>query len=132
MFLFEKIFRRRTFAFEIIVPNTIEIIHMNDKVRFRGKREDISSFAKQFYQLKELRDGQLCKLDKYVLKVSDLKTEDSYRKNWIELPGSTWAIIASKFREVPEFESSPFDFNDCGYIKMRFDIGVEVTDQPLL
>lgn len=116
------------FELEIKVPTTIEVIHMSDKVRFRGNREDISNFAKQFYQLKELKNGQLCKMDKYVLKVSEYKTEDSYKKNWIELPGDAWAIMGSKFREVPDYESSPFDFNNCGYIKIPFDIGVEVTD----
>jgi hypothetical protein len=101
MTLFDKIFGRQKFDLEIKVPTSIEIVHMDDKVRFRGTKDDISKFAKEFYRLKELRDGQLCKLDKYTLKVSDYITPDREKENWIELPNHAWGIMGSKFNEVP-------------------------------
>ena len=133
MKLFDKIFGRQKFDLEIKVPTNIEIVHMDDKVRFRGTKEDISKFGKEFYRLKELSDGQLCKLDKYTLKVSDYITPDREKENWIELPNHAWGIMGSKFNEVPyEYEDNPFDFNDCGYTdKNPFDIGVEVIDLPI-
>ena len=81
MTLFDKIFGRQKFDLEIKVPTTIEIVHMDNKVRFRGTKEDISKFAKEFYRLKELSGGQLCKLDKYTLKVSDFITPDREKEN---------------------------------------------------
>lgn len=122
-----------TFDLEITVPETIKIVPMGDKVRFHGKKEDISQFAMEFYKLRELADGQLCKLGDYVLKVSNYITEDREKKNWIELPAGAWTVMGSKFREVAyEDEDNPFDFNDCGFTnKNPFDIGVEVTDLPI-
>lgn len=121
------------FDLEIIIPATIEIVHMEDKVRFRGSKEDIEQFAKEFYKLKELAVGQICKLGNYILKVSDYITEDREKPNWIELPASAWGVMGSKFREVVyEEEDNPFDFNDCSYTdKNPFDIGVEVMDLPI-
>ncbi len=122
------------FDLEIKVPVNIEIVPMEDKVRFRGTKEAIIKFAKEFYRLRALNNGQLCKLDKYTLKVSDYITSDRLKENWIELPNHAWGIMASKFLEVPyEYEANPFDFNDCGYTNNNpFDIGVEVTDLPML
>jgi hypothetical protein len=133
MTLFDKIFNRQKFALEIKVPTNIEIVHFDNKVRFRGTKDAISKFAKEFYKLKELRDGKLCKLDKYTLKVSGNKTPDREKANWIELPNHAWAVLGSKFSEVSyEYENNPFDFNDCGYTyKNPFDIGVEVIDLPI-
>jgi hypothetical protein len=133
MKFFNKIFKRQNFDLEIKEPTGIEIVHMNNKVRFRGTKEDISKFSKEFYRLKELNDGQICKLDIYTLKVSNFITPDRDRQNWIELPNHAWVIMGSKFNEVPyELEDNPFDFNDCGYTdKNPFDIGVEVTDLPV-
>jgi hypothetical protein len=132
MNLFRKIFGKQKFHLEIKIPTGIEIVHMNNNVRFRGTKEDISKFAKEFYRLKELTNGQLCKLNKYTLKVSDYITEDRYKENWIELPCHAWTIMGSKFNEVAhKYEDSPFDFNDCGYTdKNPFDIGIEVIDLP--
>jgi len=120
------------FALEIIIPPNIEIIHLKNKVRFRGTKDDIYEFAEQFMRLKELPDCTLCKLDKYTLKVSDYMTEDRFRKDWIELPNHAWVIVACKFREVAsDYEESPFYFNECRYTnRIPFDIGVEVTDIP--
>ena len=86
MTLFDKIFGKQKFDLEIKVPISIEIVHMNDKVRFRGRKEDILKFVNEFHRLKELGDGQLCKLDRYTLKVSDYITSDREKENWIELP----------------------------------------------
>ncbi|NIG52589.1 hypothetical protein [Chitinophaga sp. Cy-1792] len=121
------------FDLEIIIPSTIEVVHMEDKVRFRGNKKDIDQFVQEFYKLKALTDGQLCKLGNYVLKVSDYITEDSIKPNWIELPACAWGIMGSKFREVAnELEDNPFDFNDCAYTnRIPFDIGVEVMDLPI-
>ncbi len=121
------------FDIEIIIPSTIEIVHMKDKVRFRGGKEDIREFVKEFYRLKVLTGGQFCKLGDYILKVSDYLTEDRGKKNLIELPSHAWAVMASKFTEVTyEDEDNPFDFNDCGYTnKNLFDIGIEVMDLPI-
>ena len=133
MVFFDKIFGSQEFALEIIVPTDIEIVHMDNKVRFRGTKESISNFSEEFYKIRDLRNGQLCKLDKYTLKVSDKITSDREKKNWIELPDRAWGIMASKFNEVPnKHEDNPFDFNDCGYTDRNpFDIGVEVTDLPI-
>lgn len=121
------------FDLEIAIPVTIEIVHMENKVRFRGKREDISQFAKEFYKLKALTDEQICKLGNYTLKVSDYITEDREKENWIELPALAWGVMGSKFLEVTyEEEDNPFDFNNCAYTNRNpFDIGVEVTDLPI-
>lgn len=133
MTLLDRIFGRKKFAFEIKVPKGVEIVHLDNKVRFRGTKEDISKFAKEFFRMKELKDEQLCKLDKYTLKVSDYITLDRHKENWIELPNHAWGIMGSKFNEVPyEYEDNPFDFNDCCYVaKIPFDIGVEVLDLPI-
>lgn len=133
MTLFNKIFGSHKFDLEIKVPASIEIVHMADKVRFRGTKDDISKFAKEFYKLKELKDGQICKLDKYILKVSEYLTTDRVKENLVELPNHAWGIMGSKFNEVTyEYEDNPFDFNECGYTdKNPFDIGVEVTDLPI-
>lgn len=130
---FHKLFGRKNFALEIQIPEGVEIVHLGNKVRFRGNKEKISKFAKEFYRMKELNDGQLCKLDKYTLKISDYITPDREKENWIELPNHAWGIMGSKFNEVPyEYEDNPFDFNDCGYTdKNPFDIGVEVLDLPI-
>lgn len=118
---------------EIIIPATLEVVHMEDKVRFRGSKQDIAQFAKEFRKVRELTDGQICKLGNYTLKVSDYITEDREKPNWIELPALAWGIMGSKFREVAyEEEDNPFDFNDCAYTnKNPFDIGVEVMDLPI-
>lgn len=128
-----KTFNSQKFDLEIVVPANNEVVHLQDKVRFRGTKGDIAQFAKEFYRLRALNDGQLCKLDKYTLKVSDYITPDRKKENWIELPDHAWGIMASKFIEVPcGYEDNPFDFNDCGYTdKNPFDIGVEVTDLPI-
>tara|TARA_R110002072_G_scaffold283857_1_gene447527 strand:- start:2340 stop:2786 length:447 start_codon:yes stop_codon:yes gene_type:complete len=127
------LFGKKKFALEIQVPKGIEIVNLDDKVRFRGTKEEISKFAKEFYLIKELNNGQLCKLDKYTLKVSDYITPDREKENWIELPNHAWGIMGRKFNEVSnEYEDNPFDFNDCDYIdKNPFDIGVEVLDLPI-
>jgi hypothetical protein len=121
------------FDLELEIPTSIEVVHMKDKVRFRGNKENISQFAKEFYKLKVLTDGRLCKLGNYILKVSDYITEDRDKANWIELPAHAWGIMGSKFREVAyEEEDNPFDFNDCAYTDRNpFDIGVEVMDLPI-
>lgn len=121
------------FDLEIDIPTSLEIVHMEDRVRFRGKKEDIRLFAREFYKLRDLTDGQVCKLGNYSLKVSDWVTADRERENWIELPAHAWVVMGSKFTEVAyEDEENPFDFNDCGYTdKNPFDIGVEVMDLPI-
>ena len=121
------------FDLEIIIPQNIETVHTHNKVRFRGGKEVISLFAGEFYKLKDLSEGQLCKLGNYFLKVSSYLTEDRNKENWIELPSDAWGIMGSKFKEVTyEWEDNPFDFNDCAYTdKNPFDIGVEVMDLPI-
>ena len=133
MTLLDKIFGKQKFDLEIKVPANIEIVHMDNKVRFRGTKDDILKFAKEFYRLTKLSNGKLCKLDKYTLKVSDFITEDREKENWIELPNHAWGVMGSKFNEVAcDYEDNPFDFNDCSYTdKNPFDIGVEVTDLPI-
>lgn len=118
------------FDLEIEVPRNLEIVPMEHKVLFRGSREDIAALAQAFFQFKTLKDGALCKLDRYTLKVSDYITEDGKRPYWIELPGHAWVIMGCKFQEVAfGHEESPFDFNDCGYTnEIPYDIGVELVD----
>lgn len=128
-----KLSNGQNFQLEIIVPINIEINIMPDKVRFVGTKDQIADFALQFNRLKELKEGQLCKLDRFTLKVSEYITSDQNKLNWIELPNHAWGIMASKFYEVAnEYEDNPFNFNDCGYTdKIPFDVGVEVTDLPI-
>jgi len=129
-------FWKYRFSLEIKVPPGIEIIHMKNKVRFRGDSSAIDKFAQEFYRVADLNDGDLCRLDKYILKVSGYITKDSFKPNWIELPNHAWKVMGSKFREVSaRYEENPFDFGDCGLIsrsELPFDIGVEVTDLPSL
>ncbi len=133
MTIFNKILDRLKFDLEIKVPTSIETVHMDNKIRFKGTKEGLSKFTKEFYLLKKLSNGQLCKLGKYTLKVSDYITHDREKENWIELPNHAWEIMISKFNEVIDgYEDNPFDFNDCNYTdKNPFDIGVEVTDLPI-
>lgn len=133
MSLLYKIFNRNRFTLSIKIPRGIEIVRLQDKVRFRGNQYDITKFAMEFYRLDKLHHGALCKLDRYTLKVSDYITEDRYKENWIELPRFAWGVIGSKFREAAGGETdNPFDFNSCGCTDANpFDIGVEVTDLPI-
>lgn len=121
------------YVFEFIIPEGVTIEHLENKVRFKGTKVDIAAFASQFHKMKELKDDDLCRLDEYVLKVSNYITDDGLRKNWIELPNRAWNIMGCKFMDVvSEYEDNPFDFNDCGYTgKLPFDIGVEVMDLPI-
>lgn len=121
------------FDLELVVPQAIEIFHTNNKIRLRGNKEDIRQLAREFYKLKELKDGQLCKLGNYILKVSDYLTEDREKERWIELPALAWGVMGSKFMEVTyEEEDNPFDFNDCSYTDRNpFDLGIEVMDLPI-
>jgi len=130
MSFLDKMISRHKYHLEIKVPTGVEIVYLDNKVRFRGTKEDILKFAKEFHGLKALKSGQLCRLDRYTLKVSDYITLDGVKENWIELPSRAWGVMGSKFYEVPNgYEDNPFDFNDCGYTdKIPFDIGVEVTD----
>jgi hypothetical protein len=121
------------FDLEILIPAAIKVVHMKHKVRFCGKKDDLALFVKEFYKLKALTDGQLCKLGNYVLKVSDYLTPDREKENWIELPALAWGIMGSKFLEVTYGdEMNPFYFNDCAYTdRSPFDIGIEVIDMPI-
>ena len=120
------------YKFEIPIPKNLSQEWFKDKVRFVGDKNDIYIFAKEFRKLKELKDGDLVKLGKLTLKVSDYITEDRNKENWIELPNHAWGILSSKFYDVWEgYDENPFDFNDCGYTnKNPFDIGIEITDMP--
>ncbi len=122
----------RKYRLQIKVPNAITIVYFPDKVRFIGEAQDIALFAEKFRQLSKFNDGDLCKLDKLTLKVSNYITLDIHKEHWIELPPDAWNILASKFLDVVDgYEDNPFDFNDCGYTdKLLFDIGIEVTDLP--
>jgi len=124
---------KQNFDLEIGIPSTIEIVVMPDKVRFKGNKDSILSFAENIREVSKLKDGQICKLGNFTLKVSDYITDDQKKPDWIELPNHAWNIMASKFNEVVYgYEDyNPFDFNDCGYINIPFDIGIEITDIPI-
>ena len=124
---------RPSYQLKIKVPTSVEIEYLKDKVRFKGSKASISDFAEELRKISKLEDGQLCKLDKLTLKVSDYITADQDKVNWIELPDHAWNILASKFQDVVEgFDSNPFDFNDCGYTNpIPYDIGIEITDLPI-
>ena len=121
-----------TYNLKIKVPLGIDIDYHSDKVRFKGTKTDISNFAEELRKISKLKDGQLCKLDKLTLKVSNYITSDQNKEFWVELPDHAWNIMASKFQDVVEqFDDNPFDFNDCGYTnRTPFDIGIEITDLP--
>ena len=123
----------RIYSLKIKIPSTISVTYYPDKVRFKGDKAAIANLAEEIRQVSKLKNGQLSKLDKLTLKVSDEITLDSYKPFWVELPNHAWNIMASKFQDVVEgFEDNPFDFNDCGYTtKVPLDLGVEITDMPI-
>lgn len=124
---------RNTYKLKIKLPNNIRAVYYDDKVRFIGPSDVLSNFAEEIRKVSKFKDGELCKLDKLTLKVSEYITTDQYNKFWIELPDHAWNIMASKFQDVIEgFDENPFDFNECGYTdQIPFDIGIEVTDLPI-
>ena len=124
---------RPTYKLRIHLPANIDIEYQADKVRFIGSKTNLSNFAEEIRKVSKLKDGQLCRLDRLTLKVSDEITNDRNKELWIELPDHAWNIMASKFQDVvEEFENNPFDFNDCGYTnKIPFDIGIKIIDLPI-
>jgi len=125
-----NLFSKHKITLRITLPRGIRIDRLEDKITFIGTTEEISKFAQEIRKTASLRDGALASIDKYIFKVSGYRTDDSFRENWIELPGRGWGVMASKFLEVVEkYEENPFWFNSCGYTdKLPLDIGVEVTD----
>jgi len=123
---------RQKYKLKINVPSSIEIKYFENKVKFVGAKSEILVFSEEIRKVSKLKDGQLCKLDKLTLKVSDFITPDQDRKLWVELPGHAWNIMASKFQDALEgFDTNPFYFNDCGYLdRIPLDIGIEITDLP--
>jgi len=119
-------------ALELSLPENVDIEYLGDKIKTVGTQGEISKFADEIRKVSKLSDGQLARVDKYILKVSDYITEDGLRENWIELPSWGWNVIASKFKEVTcKYEENPFYFNACGCTdEIPLDIGVEVTDLP--
>jgi hypothetical protein len=129
MGLFDIFFKDKT-TLKLTLPKGLRVEHFDKKIKLIGTKDEISSFVQELRKVSRLNDGQLAKLNKYVLKVSDYMTEDRFRSDWIELPGRGWGVMASKFSEVVDGrEDNPFYFNSCGYTdKLPLDIGVEVTD----
>lgn len=103
----------------------------DDKVRFIGTTNNLTELAKELRRLSEFENGDLIKLDRFDLKVSEEKTTYIGDKKTIEMPTQAWNIFASKIIEVVNgYEESPFFFNDCGYLypRLDFDIGVELIE----
>jgi len=125
-----NIFLRNKISLRLNLPKTIKSIHTDEKLKFIGTKGDIVILIKEIRKIALLKEGQLAKLRNYTLKVSDHRTEDRFKENWIEFPAWVWAIMASKFLEVTEgLEENPFYFNSCGCTdESPLDIGVEVSD----
>ncbi|WP_228450720.1 hypothetical protein [Chryseolinea soli] len=124
------LFSANKITLRVTLPKGLNIEHSEEKVTFIGTTDEISAFAHEIRKIAKFKDGALVSVDRYIFKVSDYKTEDGFRNNWIELPGRGWGVMSSKFLEVVEgYEENPFWFNSCGYTdKLPLDIGVEVTD----
>lgn len=129
MGLFRYFFKDKI-VLKLTLPKGARVEHFGEKIKIKGTKDEISNFVKELRKVSRLSDGQLAKLNHYVLKVSDYMTEDRFRSDWIELPGRGWGVMASKFLEVVDGrEDNPWYFNSCGYTdKLPLDIGVEVTD----
>ena len=114
------------------LPKGIEVIELQDRLRFKGTAHQIDQLANEIRQLSTLKNDQKVKLADYSFITSDLVPTLS-KSGTIQLPNHAWNIMASKFSEVANnWEDSPFYFNDCGYInpKLDFDIGVELVGEP--
>lgn len=125
-----NLFSKSKITLRLVLPNGLRIDRLEEKITFVGTMDEISRFAQEIWKISKLNDGALASVDQYIFKVSDYRTDDSFRKNWIELPGWGWGVMASKFLEIVErYEENPFWFNSCGCTdKLPLDIGVEVTD----
>lgn len=123
-------FRKNKIALTVSLPKDLIIERLENKITVTGTKNEISKFAEAIREVSKLRDGRLAKAGDYYFKVSEYMTEDRFRRNWIELPGQGWNVMASKFLEVVnQHEENPFYFNDCGYTdKLPLDIGVKVID----
>ena len=114
------------------LPKDIEVIEFQDRLRFKGTANQIDQLALEIQQLSTLKNDQKVKLGDYSFVISDI-VPILPKRGIIQLPNHAWNIMASKFSEVANnWEDSPFDFNDCGYInpKLDFDIGVELIGEP--
>ena len=119
------------YKLKIDLPKGMSSRIADDKIRFIGTTNSLTYLAHEIRKLNLLENGDLIKLDKVDLRVSDEITNFNYDKKMIEMPRQAWNIFASKILEVVDgYEDSPFDFNDCGYLSPRqdFDIGVELID----
>jgi hypothetical protein len=124
------IFLKGKNALKFTLPSGLRIERFDYKIKLIGTKDEVSSFVHELRKVSRLSDGQLARLENYILKVSDYMTEDRFKSDWIELPGRGWGVMASKFLEVVDGrENNPFYFNSCGYTdNLPIDIGVEVTD----
>lgn len=116
------------------LPAGIEVIELQDRLRFKGTANQIDLLAHEIRQLSTLKNNWKVKLGDYTFITSDLMPIFP-KSGTIQLPYRAWNVMASKFSEVANnWENSPFDFNDCGYItpKLDFDIGVELVGEPNL
>ena len=115
---------------KIDIPDGMEIIKSENGIRLKGTAQQIIDISEQIRPIKNLPPGGFALLDEYELVVSNQISRINKR---ISLPADAWNIMASKFIEVAiDFEQSPFDFSDCGYLypKPAFDIGVELIGKP--
>ncbi len=114
------------------LPKGIELNEFEGKFRFKGTADQIQELSIELKKIQSLRNGEKCHLGKLTLIVSD-KIPDFISKSTIQLPKQAWTVMASKFSEVAHnWEKSPFDFNDCGYLSQRLaiDLGIELIGEP--
>lgn len=114
------------------LPKDIEVIELHDRLMFKGAANQIDQLAFEIQQLSTLKNDQKVILGDYSFVISDI-APTLPKRGIIQLPNHAWNIMASKFSKVANnWEDSPFDFNDCGYIKPKldFDIGVEPIGEP--
>ena len=111
-----SLFSKNKITLRVTLPKGLRIDRLEEKITFVGTMDEISKFAQEIRKISKLNDGALASVDQYIFKVSGYRTDDGFRKNWIELPGRGWGVMASKFLEVVErYEENPFWFNSCGY-----------------
>ncbi len=114
------------------LPDGMDLIELDNKLRFKGTADQIDRLSSEILKIAELKKNQKYKLGKFIFSVSDTIPTD-FDLHHVRILADAWKIMSLKFREVANsWESSPFDFNDCGYLdpKLEFNLGVELVGEP--
>lgn len=114
------------------LPAGIEVLQKPSGLRFRGTARALLLWSDRLRTLRDSPVGTRVPVADWELVVAAVPPAERPRRA-IHLPPDAWNIAASKFAEVATgWESSPFDFRDCGYLSPPPDpdIGVELVGEP--